>query len=113
MIKLVLDKEENIVGKVENPGYKHLHLQAFTPFYKKKSPKAPFLKILKTSRKKSLPSSFASLLTTQSLLLTNPNRRKLWKKLWEKEKMLVTSIFSFFHSVFHSIKDRNHHYSSI
>ena len=35
------------------------------------------------------------------------------KTLWEKEKMLVTSIFSFFHNVFYSIKDRNHYHSNI
>ena len=32
-----------------------------------------------------------------------------FKTLWEKEKMLVTSIFSFSHNVFYSIKDRNYH----
>ena len=31
------------------------------------------------------------------------------KTLWEEEKMLVTSIFSFSHNVFYSIKDRNYH----
>ena len=35
------------------------------------------------------------------------------KTLWEKEKMLVTSIFSFSYKVFCSIKDRNHHFSNI
>ena len=33
--------------------------------------------------------------------------------MWEKEKMLVTSIFSISHSVFYSIKDSNHHFSNI
>ena len=33
--------------------------------------------------------------------------RSLFKTLWEKEKLLVTSIFSFSHNVFYSIKDRN------
>ena len=37
----------------------------------------------------------------------------LWKTLWEKEKMLVTSIFSISHSVFYSIKERNHHFNNI
>ena len=35
--------------------------------------------------------------------------RSRFKTLWEKEKMLVTSIFSLFHNVFYSIKDRNYH----
>ena len=30
-----------------------------------------------------------------------PWERSLWKTLWEKEKMLVTSIFAFFHNVFY------------
>ena len=37
----------------------------------------------------------------------------LLKTLWEKEKMLVTSIFSFSHSVFYSIRKINHHFSNI
>ena len=37
----------------------------------------------------------------------------LLKTLWEKEKMLVTSIFSFSHSVFYSVKEINHHFSNI
>ena len=40
-----------------------------------------------------------------------PVRRRFWKTLLEKEKMLVTSIFSFSHSVFYSIKVRNHHFT--
>ena len=32
------------------------------------------------------------------------------KLFWEKEKMLVTSIFFFSKNVFYSIKDRNDHY---
>ena len=35
------------------------------------------------------------------------------KTLWEKEKMLVTSIFSFSNNVFYSIKERNHNLSNI
>ena len=37
----------------------------------------------------------------------------LLKTLWEKEKMLVTSIFSCSHSVFYSIQEINHHFSNI
>ena len=36
----------------------------------------------------------------------------LLKTLWEKEKKLVTSIFSFSHGVFYSIKEINHHLSN-
>ena len=36
----------------------------------------------------------------------------LLKTQWEKEKMPVTSIFSFSHSVFYSIKEINHHFSN-
>ena len=41
------------------------------------------------------------LFTTQSRLLTALKKRPLLKTLWEKEKMLVTSIFSFSHNVFY------------
>ena len=41
----------------------------------------------------------------------DPKVERLWKTLWEKEKMLVTSSFS--HNVFYSIKKRNHHFSNI
>ena len=43
------------------------------------------------------PTQYRLLTTGESILL---------KTLWEKEKMLVTSIFSFSHNVF---KDKNHH----
>ena len=41
----------------------------------------------------------------------NPNFQQPWEKsllktLWEKEKMLVTSIFSFSHNVFHSSQNK-------
>ena len=32
------------------------------------------------------------------------------KTLWEKKKLLVTSISSFSHNVFNPIKDKNHHF---
>ena len=38
------------------------------------------------------------------------SRREDLKILWEKEKMLVTSIFSFSHDVFYTIKQRNFHF---
>ena len=40
-----------------------------------------------------------------------PQEKSFLKTLWEKEKMLVTSIFSFSHSVFYPVSDRNHHLS--
>ena len=40
-----------------------------------------------------------------------PWERVLLKLLWEKEKVLVTSIFSFSHNVFYPIKDKFHHLS--
>ena len=46
-------------------------------------------------------SSAICLKLDQSKVLPFGNELKDWKKkLWEKEKMLVTSIFSFSHSVF-------------
>ena len=42
----------------------------------------------------------------------NLQERMLLETLWEKEKMLVSSIFSFSHNVFYPIKDRNHQYSN-
>ena len=45
------------------------------------------------------------LLTTQFRLLTTRKRRRPWKTLREKEKMLVTSIFSFPLSVFYSNRE--------
>ena len=35
-----------------------------------------------------------------------PVQATIWKKLWEKEKMLVTSIFSFSHNVFYPSQDK-------
>ena len=39
--------------------------------------------------------------TTQSRFLTTLGKKCLLKTLWEKEKMLVTSIFSFSHNIFY------------
>ena len=46
-----------------------------------------------------IPGYIPSLFTTRSRLLTLM-RKSLLKTLWKKEKMLVTSIFSFSHNVF-------------
>ena len=48
--------------------------------------------------------------TTQSQLKW-PWERVLLKILWEKDKVLVTSIFSFSHNVFYPIKDKFYHLS--
>ena len=47
------------------------------------------------------------------LTFNDPQERILLKTMWKKEKMLVTSIFSFSHNVFYPIKDRNHYLSFI
>ena len=36
----------------------------------------------------------------------DPMQEDFWKTLWEKEKMLVTSIFSFSHIDFYSSHDK-------
>ena len=46
------------------------------------------------------------------LNIKRPYGRRLWKILWEKKKTLVNSIFFFSHSVFYSIKERNHHFTN-
>ena len=59
--------------------------------------------------------SFESPLTLHHTILTfkDPEGRSLLKTLWEKEKMLVTSIFSFSHDVFNPVRNRNHRFSKI
>ena len=44
--------------------------------------------------------------TNQSRVLIQPLRRGLFKTLWKKEKILVTSIFSFSHNVFNSFQSK-------
>ena len=34
-----------------------------------------------------------------------PGKKAFWKTLWEKEKLLVMSNFSFTHSVFHPFRE--------
>ena len=52
-----------------------------------------------------------SLITTIFQFLTIMRRRPL-KTLSEKEKMLVTSIFSFSNNVFYPMKEKNYHFSN-
>ena len=47
------------------------------------------------------------------LTCNDSQERSLWKTLWEKEKMLVTSIFSFSQNVFYPVKDRYHYLNYI
>ena len=51
------------------------------------------------------------LYTTTVLNINEPEeiKKKLLKTLWEKEKMLNTSIFSFSNNVSYLVKDRNNH----
>ena len=53
------------------------------------------------------------LFTTQSQLLMIPWKKPLLKTFWEKEKMLVCSIFSFSQNVFYPVIGRNRHFSEI
>ena len=41
-----------------------------------------------------------------------PFKRSLLERMWEKEKMLVTRIFSFSHIIFCPVKDRNHQFGN-
>ena len=60
------------------------------------------------------PTIFSTLLTLHHTIPTfdNPERNDL-KTLWEKKKMLVTSIFFFSHNVLYPVKYRNFHFISI
>ena len=44
---------------------------------------------------------------------SDPEKRDLLKTLWKKEKMLVSSIFSFFHNVFNPKKNRNSNFGKV
>ena len=75
MMISLFDTMENTVRKGENAGYQHflLYIQCFPE-----------------------PSSLGSFTLYHTILTFNdPQQRGLLKTLWEKEKMLVTSIFSF------------------
>ena len=52
------------------------------------------------------------ILVRLNLPLNDP-RKNILKTMWEKEKMLVTSIFSFFLNAFLPINERNYHFSKI
>ena len=80
MISL-FNRLENTVEKAENAGYQHFLLfpQGF--------PKLPFLGVVNPF--------------PHNDTFWRPWETSLLKTLWEKEKLLVTSNFSFSHSVFY------------
>ena len=75
----VLAWAENVVGKGENYGNQHFH--GFHIFKK--------------------PFSSGSLTLYHTIPTLDNLRKEPFLKLWEKEKMLVTSIFSFSHNVYY------------
>ena len=91
MIISVFDRVENIVGKGENVGYQH------------------FLLFQQCFEKASVPDMSKGVMWEW----LNPFPNKPWilrvciasllKTLWEKEKLLITSNFSFSHRVFYML----------
>ena len=53
--------------------------------------------------KQELGMSYLTLFHT-ILTFNNPEKEAFWKALWVKEKILLTSVFSFSHSVFYSFQ---------
>ena len=51
--------------------------------------------------------------TSHYRLLTHLGKTPLWKTLWEKEKMLDNSIFSFTHNFFYPFRGKSHDLSNI
>ena len=64
------------------------------------------------SHKQIYPSSLHQSLTLYHTVPTFNDLEKeaFWKHSGEKEKMLVSSIFSFSHNVFNPLRDKNHHF---
>ena len=84
-LKFDLERGENIVGKGENASYDN------------------FLFFLKCLRKAIFSGSFNPFPHNDTFW--RPWETSLLKTLWEKEKLLVTSNFSFTHSVFHPFRE--------
>ena len=86
-IKVEVQRIENIVGKEENAGYQHflLYLQCFQTAFSSSASKVVIVNPFPAS-----PCFYVSAVYTSLL-----------KTLWKKVKLLVTSNFSFFHSVFY------------
>ena len=76
MVRFFFGRVENILGKGENAGYQHFSL--FLQCFNPFPNKPWFLRVCSTS---------------------------FSKTLWEKEKLLITSNFSFSHSVFYPYKE--------
>ena len=77
-------------------------LQAFSPF------PTMFSSLIKYRKKK-----FCCLTHSYTMTFWRVRERRLFNSLQEKEKILVTSIFSFSHNVFNIITNRNYHLSYI
>ena len=88
------DRVKNIVRKRENAGYQH------------------FLLFSKCFQESNLPGSLKlsgkGLILYHTILTFNDpySARCLLKTLWEMEKMLVTSFFSFSHNVFYLSRNK-------
>ena len=104
----IFDMDENIVGKGENTGYQHFLIFPHCvqkPFYLKDSLEKGKATLNKSSGNafnldKSRNCHFVNPFPNEPLFL-HVCSTSLLKTLWEKEKLLVTSNFSFSHSVFH------------
>ena len=78
----VFDRVENIVGKGQNAGYQH------------------FLLFPQCFQKLSFSGSLKVVIVSEhALVFTLFAVQVFLKTLWEKEKLLATTNFSFFHSV--------------
>ena len=105
MAKSVLDKIEKIVGKEENAGYQHFLLfpQCFQKaFY------LGYLGPLKVGIWQQRVNPFPNKPWFSRVCYTS-----LYKTPWEKEKLLVTSNFSFSHNVFLPFWRTSRHFPQI
>ena len=86
---------ENFVGKGENAGYQHFLF--FPQCFQKASFQESGL-----CGKELNPSQQNAASTTL--------KKRVEKTMWESEKMLVTIIFSFSHSIYFPLKDKSNHW---
>ena len=98
MLKFGLGRVENIVEKGENDGFQHFLL--FPQCFQKASFSGSLKVGIVWERVNCLPHNPDFQL---------PVVKHLFKALWEKKKVLLTSIFSFSHYVFNPMNDKNHH----
>ena len=103
-LKSGLGKVENIVGNVTSIfSVSHNVFKSFLSFFSFFLSKAFFLKVIK-----SLDCVVKeSTLYHKILTFNDPERKSLLKTLWKKEKMLVTSIFFFFPTMFSTFPKSN------